>query len=645
MSDRFDYVVVGSGAGGGPLAANLAAGGYRVLVLEAGGDEDPWAYQVPSFHALASEHPDLSWEFYVRHYTHAERQRRDTKYTGARDGVLYPRAGTLGGCTAHNAMITIYPHDGDWDEIVELTGDESFNSETMRAYFERLERCSYARAPRRPTKPIGAFIANRIPLVRWFFQNHGRHGYRGWLCTTLADPTLALRDSGLVDVVLSAARITLKEDLGRLFGKRADLGLGDAPWWLAPLSLWDPRRWKDPNDWRVRGASEGLWLAPLSVRNGGRVSARDALLSAQRAHPDRLVIRTGALATRVLLEGSKAVGVEYMTGRHLYRADPAANGAAPEPARQVAHADREVILAAGAFNTPQLLKISGIGPRDELEEHGIPVALDLPGVGENLQDRYEVGVVSRMKRDFAVLRDATFTPPGPGVPADPEFTEWRSGGTGVYATNGVVVCVIKRSSRAERGPDLFMFGLPANFTGYYPGYAKDLTQDKRHFTWAILKAHTRNRAGTVKLRSADPRDVPAINFRYFDEGSEGGDDDLEAMADGVEFVRRLMTRSSEYLAGETSPGEQVRSREEIKAFVRDQAWGHHASCTCRMGRPDRDAGAVVDHRFRVIGVDGLRIVDASVFPRIPGFFIVTSVFMLSEKAADVILSDAERSRL
>jgi choline dehydrogenase len=103
----------------------------------------------------------------------------------------------------------------------------------------------------------------------------------------------------------------------------------------------------------------------------------------------------------------------------------------------------------------------------------------------------------------------------------------------VYSSNGVVVGIIKSSSRAERGADLFMFGLPANFTGYYPGYSKGLTQDKRHFTWAILKAHTRNRAGTVRLRSGDPRDVPEINFRYFDEGSEGGDADLEAMADGV----------------------------------------------------------------------------------------------------------------
>lgn len=633
MTDSYDYVVVGSGAGGGPLAANLAAAGHHVLVLEAGGAEEPYSYQVPSFHALASEEPDLSWEFFVRHYADDARQRLDTKFVPERDGVLYPRAGTLGGCTAHNAMLTIYPHDVDWDELVEFTGDESFNSETMRLYFERLERCGYARKPWRvPTNPHVARLLTRAPLIRKLYENLGRHGFTGWLCTTMADPLLALRDRQLVDVVVSSARATLRDDLGRALNETED------------LDLEGPRHLADPNHWAVRGAREGLWLAPLAVRQGGRVSTRDVLLAAQRAHPDRLEIRTGALATRVLFDGTRATGVEYLTGRHLYRADPRANGAGAEPERAVVEAHREVVLAAGAFNTPQLLKLSGVGPRAELEAHGIDVVADRPGVGENLQDRYEVGVVCTMRKDFALLRDATFVPPGPGHPPDRAFDEWRTG-KGVYTSNGVVVGVIKASSTADRGPDLFIFGLPANFTGYFPGYSKGLSQDKRHFTWAILKAHTRNRAGTVRLRSADPRDVPEIDFHYFDEGSGDADADLEAMADGVQFVRRLMEGSSEYLAEEVAPGPEVASREEIKTYVRDQAWGHHASCTCRMGRPEGDDGAVVDSRFRVIGTQGLRIVDASVFPRIPGFFIVTSVYMISEKASDVICEDAmERSR-
>lgn len=627
MTDSFDYVVVGSGAGGGPLAANLAAAGHRVLVLEAGGAEEPHEYQVPAFHGLSTEHRALGWNFFVRHYDDDERQRRDTKYVDEHDGILYPRAGTLGGCTAHNAMLTVYPHDRDWDDLAAITGDSSFNSEAMRGRFERLERCDYVKRPRlMPRNRHLARLVTRVPWVRKLYENVTRHGWEGWLSTSLADPKLALRDQQLVDVVLSAARTTLSESLRRPLRLIEDLRLDG------------PNSFADPNDWRVRGQREGLWLAPLAVRNGGRVSTRDRLRTAQVEHPGKLEIRTGALACRVVLEGTRAVGVEYLPGRHLYRADPLIDGAAAAPEPITVRAQREVILAAGAFNTPQLLKLSGIGPREELEQHEIPVLVDLPGVGENLQDRYEVGVISEMERDFPLLRDAAFRPPRPGDPPDRAFDEWRTG-KGVYASNGVVLGIITKSSRAEPDPDLFVFGLPAWFEGYYPGYAERLTQDKRHFTWAILKAHTTNRAGVVRLTSADPRDVPAISFKYFDEGSDDGEADVDAMADGVEFVRRLMKHSSEYLTREALPGELVQTREQIKGWVRDQAWGHHASCTCRMGPPE-DTMAVLDSRFRVRGTEGLRVVDASVFPRIPGFFIVTSVYMISEKASEDILEDA-----
>jgi choline dehydrogenase len=625
LTDTFDYIVVGSGAGGGPLAADLAAAGHSVCVLEAGGAEEPVSYQVPSFHGLATEEPDLRWDFFVHHYDDEEQERRDSKFDREAGGVLYPRAGTLGGCTAHNAMLTVYPHDRDWDDIAAITGDASFNSEAMRELFEELEGCRYVAPPRLvPRNRLAARILPRLPFLRRFYANLSRHGYEGWLCTTLADPKLALGDKQLVDVVVSATRRSLEGAFGRALTAFEDL-----------------KSFVDPNDWRVRGSREGLWLAPLAVRNGGRVSTRDVLLAAQRRYPDALEIRTAALASRVLFDDElRAVGVEYLSGRHLYRADPQADGTQPEPERRTVRARREVVLAAGAFNTPQLLKLSGIGPRQELEEHGVGVLVDLPGVGENLQDRYEVGVVCEMKGDFPLLRGASFRPPEPGGPPDPAFDDWRVG-KGLYTSNGVVVGVIRKSSVAQPDPDLFIFGLPARFEGYYRGYAEGLTRDKRHFTWAILKAHTRNRAGTVRLRSGDPRSVPDINFRYFEDG---GEEDLEAMADGVEFVRDVMAGSREHMAREVVPGDDVATREQIKSFVRDQAWGHHASCTCAMG-PASDRRAVVDSAFRVYGTHGLRVVDASVFPRIPGFFIVTSVYMISVKAAKVMLADAENGRL
>src|SRR5262249_9428903 len=154
---------------------------------------------------------------------------------------------------------------------------------------------------------------------------------------------------------------------------------------------------------------------------------------------------------------NRAVGVEYLAGERLYRAhaDPS-----PQPGeRKTVGATREVILAGGAFNTPQLLMLSGIGPRAELERHGISVRVDLPGVGGNLQDRYEVGVVNRMRADWKALEGATF------AKDDPLYRQWEAG-RGVYTTNGAVLAVIKKSDKYRPLPDLFCFALVGKFRGY-----------------------------------------------------------------------------------------------------------------------------------------------------------------------------------
>lgn len=209
--------------------------------------------------------------------------------------------------------------------------------------------------------------------------------------------------------------------------------------------------------------------------------------------------------------------------------------------------------------------------------------------------------------------------------------------------------MVKKSRYAEGDPDLFIFGGPTLFEGYYPGHSERATFDKRHFTWAVLKAHTHNYEGTVNLISADPQDVPDINFNYFGTSAaatEASERDLNAVAEGVSFVRRIMDKIPLFDNAppeERSPGHGVSSVEQVKQFIRNEAWGHHASCTCPIG-PDGDPKAVLDSRFRVRGVRNLRIVDASVFPRIPGFFIVLPIFMISEKATDVILEDISETR-
>jgi choline dehydrogenase len=503
-------------------------------------------------------------------------------------------------------MITVYPDDADWDAIAAATGDASWSSAQMRCYFERLEACRYR------------------PRWRDAIHNWSGHGYDGWLPTSEADPSLILGDRKLIELARAAGEA---------------VGIGNVIDGILNGLL-------DPNDVRSNAHQrEGLFLTPLAVRHGARYGTRDYLLETQRERPDNLTIVTNALVTRVLFEGSRAVGVEYIDRAHIYAGDPNRVRSLPlaalGPYRRIVRTEGEVVLAAGAFNTPQLLMLSGIGPRSHLAAHKIPMVVDRPGVGANLQDRYEIGVVSRLASPFQSLENCKMLPSLPGDPPDRCLDEWKRNPESAYGTNGVVIGIVRRSRPERVSPDLYIFGFPGAFRGYYPGWSADAVQ-KNHFTWAILKAHTNNTAGSVRLRSADPRDTPDIAFHYFEEGNDASGEDLDSIVAGVDFARELNRRLTGLAPEEVVPGPAIRTSNEIADFVRREAWGHHASCTNKMG-PASDPMAVVDSGFRVHGTQGLRIVDASVFPRIPGFFIVTAIYMVSEKATDVILADSVKT--
>jgi len=592
-TDDYDYIVVGSGAGGGPLAANLARNGFKVLVLEAG-TKDPKTetYQIPAYHAFASEDEALSWSYYVKHYS-GDRDQLDSKYVPGK-GILYPRGATIGGSTAVNALITVYPHASDFEYIAELTGDESWRAEHMRSYFEKLENCEYL-------------------LTHEALRED--HGINGWLPTNYQNFDLGtlLENLYLAGVIKANLDHNGKNIFDLIFNEKSF----------------------DVNKRAFENGDEGAVLIPLTMdSNASRHSVREYLLNTQEQYPDNLTIITDALVTKVVFnENKEAIGVEYMTGANLYEADPKYSASSGSEETLFVSAAKEVILSAGAFNTPQLLQLSGIGEAALLEEKGIEVIQDLPGVGKNLQDRYEIGMTYGLKGE--ILESCTFSEGN-----DNCLNNYTNNAAGAYTSNGAVAANIKRSNPELKNPDLFNFCLTSDFKGYYPGYSESIRTTKDKLTWAILKGHTENTAGEVNIRSTNPRETPDINFKYFNDGTDFEGNDMQALISGLDNIRDLMRNSKvDYtLTGEVWPGEEIATNEEKKDFIAREAWGHHACGTCRIG--NGGTNDVLDSNFKVRGVSNLRVVDASVFPKIPGFFIAVPIFLVSEKATDAILTDA-----
>jgi choline dehydrogenase len=595
----YEYIVVGSGAGGGPVASRLALAGHKTLLIEAGDDQGANVnYTVPAYNAKSSEDDALAWNFFVRHYADDERQARDYKtsydtpdgdvYTGLNPppgstmkGTLYPRTGTLGGCTAHNALVTIYPHQSDFEYVATLTGDASWGPANMRKYFTRLERNRY--------------LLPGLP----------GHGYQGWLQTETAPLSIVLTDPQLLSLLLGGAFA-----LGNLT---------DSVFNLATLTAGDANA-----NTQARDVVPGYYQIPIATDDAHRTGSREFVVSVRDAvNPDGskkypLDVRTNCHVTKIIFDNStsppRAVGVEFLDGKHLYKASPL-SGQAGTGVPGTARASREVIVSGGTYNSPQLLKLSGVGPAAELQKFGIPVVVDLPGVGTNLQDHYEIAVQGRLPADFLALDGCTFSVNGQ---PDPCLQRWRQpilGDHGTYSSSGFAATMLYKSSATSDGSyDVFGFGGPVNFRGYFPGYSINVTQEHDLFTWALLKAHPRNNAGSVTLRSADPLDVPEIVYNYFDTGSGDYAADLEALYEAVELARDAFSRQLIPVT-EVLPGSQVQSKDDIQTYAKDTAWGHHASSTCPIG-PDNDPMAVLDSSFRVRGVSGLRVVDASVYPRI-----------------------------
>ncbi|MDB5410628.1 MAG: Choline dehydrogenase [Rhodospirillales bacterium] len=353
--------------------------------------------------------------------------------------------------------------------------------------------------------------------------------------------------------------------------------------------------------------AEGFGPADYTIRGGRRGSTSRVFLAPAIGRPNLTVV-TGAHACRVLFQGKRAMGVEYRVRGRL----------------ATARAEREVILSGGAYNSPQLLMLSGVGPPDELRRRGIAPIHDSPAVGSNLQDHVHVGVAyatEQMKSFDNELRADRLTI---------AFFNWLLFAKGHLTTLPVGCLSYIRTRKELDRPDieLLMGRVAPDAHIWFPG----IREPKGGYLGTrVVMLHPESR-GSVTLRSGDPAAKPVIRHNYLAAAT-----DLRALRDGVKAARAIYGTQplKGMIADELLPGAAIRSDAEIEAYIRDTASTiYHPVGTCRMGT---DVAAVVDAELRVNGVEGLRVVDASVMPTVPGGHTNAPTIMVAEKAADAIL--------
>jgi 4-pyridoxate dehydrogenase len=353
---------------------------------------------------------------------------------------------------------------------------------------------------------------------------------------------------------------------------------------------------------------EGFARLQYTIRDGRRCSGAVAYLrpALRRAN---LTVRVRAQATRVLFDGTRALGIEYLAGGRT----------------RVARARREVLLTAGVINSPQLLMLSGIGDPAELRAHGIDTRIELSGVGQNLQDhlsslvtyqRREPGPFHRAMRLDRIAR---------------ELAKAQLFGTG-FATDlpgGVTAFLKSRPDLPLPDVQLLMTAAPFGAAPYLPPFTRPFEDG---FACRIVMLRPESR-GRVRLASCNPRALARIHQEFLTT-----DNDRRTLRDGTRLFRDVARTPAlaAFIAREASPGPGIGSDSELDAYIRQTAITvHHPLGTCRMGDP-KDSTAVVDPELRVLGTEGLRVVDASVMPDLPGGNINAAVVMIAEKAADLI---------
>lgn len=519
---EFDFIVVGAGSAGCVLADRLSAGGDRVLVLEAGGDDNDVMVKAPALFAAMFQGPN-DWNY---------NSEPEPGLFGRR--VYLPRGKMLGGCSSMNALIYMRGAAADFDGWERDFGATGWSYDDVLPFFRRSEN--------------NAEVHDEY------------HGTSGNLHVTSQRWLSPHADSFIESAI--AAGITRNDDFN--------------------------------------GAEqEGAGLFQLTAHDGRRCSSADAFLR-PALERENVQLITHATVQRIVFEGTRAVGVEY---EH-------------EGQTHIARAGREVILSAGAYNTPQLLMLSGIGPADHLQEMGIPVLIDSPNVGSNLQD-HPLTLLQWDAPAEDTLADL----------ADPaHFEQWAMDGTGKISSAAAEAAVLWKSDPSLEAADFQMVFVPGYFWEH--GWRRPSTGG----VTIGLSYNGPTSRGSVRLRSSDPSDSPRIVSNLLSQQSE-----VDAVIRAIGLVDEITSRGplAETLGERVNPGRGV-GDDDLASWIRAETQHmYHPSCTARIGSPEE---GVVDPELRVHGTQGLRVVDASVMPRITSGNTNAPSIMIGERGADFILS-------